>query len=76
MHVRDDYSQSKFKAMKSYVGDYNRNINNGPEGYYRIRNYIKVGFLIEHAFESSPNGKMSPSFKRGALYSLKTTHKF
>ena len=74
LHVRGDYSQFKLKALKScYVGDYNKNINSGYEGCYKIRNYVGVGFLIEHLLESSLNCKTLPLFKRGAL---KTTHKF
>ena len=54
------------------VGDYNRNVNSGLEG---SNLEIKLGLVIEPPLKSSLNDKMSSSFKRGAMYLLKSTHK-
>ena len=35
-----------------------------------------VGFFINPPLKSSPIDKMSPLFKRGAVYLLKSTHKY
>ena len=54
--------------------DYNRNVNSGLEGQH-FRNYIGVGIFITTPLKSSPNDKMLPSFKEGAIYLLKLAHK-
>ena len=57
----------------SYVGDYNKDVNSGLQGQ-QFRNLIGVCFLIEPPFKSSPNDRMLPSFRRGAIYLLESIH--
>ena len=57
-----------------YVGNYNKNVNSGLETQ-QFRNYVRVGFLIEPSLKLSPSDEMLPSFKRGPIYLLKSTHK-
>ena len=72
LHVRGDYSYSKFYMLKiCYVAKINRNVNSGLEGQ-QCRNEIGVGFLINPSLKLSPNEKMLPSFKREAIYNIPT----
>ena len=57
LHVRGDYSYSKFYMLKiCYVAKINRNVNSGLEGQ-QCRNEIGVGFLINPSLKLSPNEK-------------------
>ena len=76
LQVRGDYSWSTFQRLKfCYVGCYNRNINSDLEGQ-QFRYSTAIDFLSEPPLKSSPNvKKWLPSFKRGATYLLRPTHK-
>ena len=37
---------------------------------------LRLDFIIKHPFKLSSNDKMLPSFKGGAIYLLKSAHKF